>query len=263
MALNRRCTVLVAFGISVGLYGPAQATTVFPDFGSVVQGSAEGDSCPNGNTCFLNLSQTAAATGSANGSNSSASATANLGLGTVSATVSATTDTNPNGTQSHAVIWDTVTFSGAKAGDVATLTISGIATVSAPLAGTGDTARANAAAILIDKNLVPYGVNYFLLGNASTPENGAYTLADQTQINNGDPYLLLVFVDAYAGLSGGPFPGGSATISDPFQLDVPLGVTATFASDVPEPSTWAMMILGFLGLGLMAYRKRDARLAAA
>jgi hypothetical protein len=27
---------------------------------------------------------------------------------------------------------------------------------------------------------------------------------------------------------------------------------------VPEPSTWAMMILGFFGLGFMAYRKKAA-----
>jgi hypothetical protein len=27
-------------------------------------------------------------------------------------------------------------------------------------------------------------------------------------------------------------------------------------SAVPEPSTWAMMILGFVGLGFMAYRRR-------
>jgi PEP-CTERM motif len=25
--------------------------------------------------------------------------------------------------------------------------------------------------------------------------------------------------------------------------------------DVPEPSTWAMMILGFAGIGFMAYRR--------
>jgi hypothetical protein len=30
-------------------------------------------------------------------------------------------------------------------------------------------------------------------------------------------------------------------------------VTAVYS--VPEPSTWAMMVLGFFGLGFMAYRK--------
>jgi PEP-CTERM motif len=28
-------------------------------------------------------------------------------------------------------------------------------------------------------------------------------------------------------------------------------------SAVPEPSTWAMMILGFTGIGFMAYRRRS------
>ena len=38
--------------------------------------------------------------------------------------------------------------------------------------------------------------------------------------------------------------------------------TTTFTAAVPEPSTWAMMILGFVGLGLAArYRRRTALLA--
>jgi hypothetical protein len=32
----------------------------------------------------------------------------------------------------------------------------------------------------------------------------------------------------------------------------------TMTAAVPEPSTWAMMILGFCGLGFMAYRKKSA-----
>jgi hypothetical protein len=36
-----------------------------------------------------------------------------------------------------------------------------------------------------------------------------------------------------------------------------LGLVTDFeVSAVPEPSTWAMMILGFFGIGFMAYRKR-------
>ena len=35
----------------------------------------------------------------------------------------------------------------------------------------------------------------------------------------------------------------------------------TVASAVPEPSTWAMMILGFFGVGFMAYRRRNQSLS--
>ncbi len=34
-------------------------------------------------------------------------------------------------------------------------------------------------------------------------------------------------------------------------------VGATFTAAVPEPSTWAMMILGFAGVGFMAYRRKN------
>lgn len=37
------------------------------------------------------------------------------------------------------------------------------------------------------------------------------------------------------------------------QMDL---VAPALTTDVPEPSTWAMMVLGFLGLGVMAYRRR-------
>lgn len=43
-----------------------------------------------------------------------------------------------------------------------------------------------------------------------------------------------------------------ATFTSPVTIEV--GVT----SAVPEPSTWAMMLLGFAGLGFMAYRKKQS-----
>jgi hypothetical protein len=36
-----------------------------------------------------------------------------------------------------------------------------------------------------------------------------------------------------------------------------------FAGAVPEPSTWAMMILGFAGIGAMTYRRRKSAMLAA
>jgi len=40
-------------------------------------------------------------------------------------------------------------------------------------------------------------------------------------------------------------------------------VVINFASPVPEPSTWAMMILGFAGVGFMAYRRKSRPALAA
>jgi hypothetical protein len=37
--------------------------------------------------------------------------------------------------------------------------------------------------------------------------------------------------------------------------------TLTIAAAVPEPSTWAMMILGFCGLGFVTYRRKQNRSA--
>jgi hypothetical protein len=31
----------------------------------------------------------------------------------------------------------------------------------------------------------------------------------------------------------------------------------TFTTAVPEPSTWAMLLLGFAGIGFMGYRRRS------
>jgi PEP-CTERM motif len=42
----------------------------------------------------------------------------------------------------------------------------------------------------------------------------------------------------------------------PALLDVNLK-TENLTTDVPEPSTWAMMILGFFGVGFMAYRRKS------
>jgi hypothetical protein len=34
-------------------------------------------------------------------------------------------------------------------------------------------------------------------------------------------------------------------------------ITFSTVADVPEPATWAMMILGFAGIGFMAYRRKS------
>jgi hypothetical protein len=44
--------------------------------------------------------------------------------------------------------------------------------------------------------------------------------------------------------------------ADPTNMVCPSGCIAVF-TDVPEPTTWAMMILGFAGIGFMAYRRKS------
>jgi PEP-CTERM motif len=61
----------------------------------------------------------------------------------------------------------------------------------------------------------------------------------------------------FGAVSDRPFT--SLTISTPAlgALDnLMLGDAATVTA-VPEPSTWAMMIFGFLGLGFLTYRKKS------
>jgi hypothetical protein len=94
--------------------------------------------------------------------------------------------------------------------------------------------------------------------------------------------------DDLAAVSGQttPIPGGDATIygmlrnglwtfTDP-SLDI-IGITvsegaaissnsfeiAKITTSVPEPSTWAMMIAGFAGLGFAAFRARRSAVALA
>jgi PEP-CTERM motif len=77
----------------------------------------------------------------------------------------------------------------------------------------------------------------------------------------------------YGGIVGRSSPGVIGFTDD---IDRFLGIAntdqfatvtlvSTVVTDVPEPSTWAMMILGFAGVGFMAYRRRNqtAALAAA
>lgn len=47
---------------------------------------------------------------------------------------------------------------------------------------------------------------------------------------------------------------GSGDHADSLTLEI--GASAITAG-VPEPSTWAMMILGFCGIGFLAYRRKD------
>jgi hypothetical protein len=68
------------------------------------------------------------------------------------------------------------------------------------------------------------------------------------------PGTFIGFQEDSAGISRVVFSNGSIVVRD---ISISNSVSA-----VPEPSTWAMMIVGFLGVGFLAYRaKGDLRIA--
>jgi PEP-CTERM motif len=76
--------------------------------------------------------------------------------------------------------------------------------------------------------------------------------------------LTVAAGDAYVGSPAGTFvswedrgPGGDWDYND--DAFIFTGVTPSVASGVPEPSTWAMMFLGFAGLGYAAFRRSTGK----
>jgi hypothetical protein len=114
------------------------------------------------------------------------------------------------------------------------------------------------------------GVNSGSLTDPTQFGTGTYEVApgvSDATYNDGDP-ALQVFL-TYPSGGGDLFVGsfGSSSVGSYFSptcggeiCGFPLSGTvlnASVTSAVPEPSTWAMMILGFCGVGFMAYRRKQ------
>jgi hypothetical protein len=87
---------------------------------------------------------------------------------------------------------------------------------------------------------------------ASTTAQYQFTVTNQTHGNMGYlpeaiPGLLLV----------GPVTLTFTSLDAPGSAFGPVIGAVDVSSSVPEPSTWAMMILGFLGIGFVAYRRKS------
>jgi hypothetical protein len=61
-------------------------------------------------------------------------------------------------------------------------------------------------------------------------------------------YFDLVYDDRIVGTTGGDSP---ITLTQFYDI----GTTGDFTTAVPEPSTWAMMLFRFAGLGYASYRR--------
>jgi hypothetical protein len=90
-----------------------------------------------------------------------------------------------------------------------------------------------------------------------------YTLIFEKTFNllTDTPYSVSLYADFQAqSLVVGDAANDVGASVDP-TLSVPNGYSISFSNGisgaVPEPSTWAMLVLGFAGIGFMAYRRKS------
>lgn len=106
---------------------------------------------------------------------------------------------------------------------------------------------------------------FLSVGNQFFDISGIYDL----NVTVGAPIGFKAFLSVFADSGSAGSISSSADFGNSLHVffDVPEGYTfdtlsghnysSTLLSAVPEPSTWAMVVLGFAGVGFMAYRRRN------
>jgi hypothetical protein len=93
-----------------------------------------------------------------------------------------------------------------------------------------------------------FGISCTTCGNGALGINSdlVFSVANATiaELTAGNPTNIFV-ADVFSGQTGNTGP-----------VDAGIG-PGTNIAPVPEPSTWAMMILGFVGVGFLAYRRKS------
>jgi hypothetical protein len=89
-----------------------------------------------------------------------------------------------------------------------------------------------------------------ICGNQSNICGSSIQAVESSQGGNG------LTVDLYGTIVGDPQLFINLVTLAPGQSETTNGFIGDSVPPVPEPSTWAMMILGFAGVGFMAYRRR-------
>jgi hypothetical protein len=112
-----------------------------------------------------------------------------------------------------------------------------------------------------------YGVSF----NIYSPINGTQNPFDALLQSVSGGSLSPIFQSKALGAGWTNYSGGFVAGGGPYSFSLnfgPLGfgpaqAAADFVVDnidisvaVPEPATWAMMIMGFMGIGFLAYRRR-------
>ena len=140
------------------------------------------------------------------------------------------------------------TYLGKEAGDTNSFLVLGNLQFSTAVSDYGDTAS---------ETLSLAGLLSFAFGaNQATP---TVTNGSNPAGGTGVPNFFVSFYDQFGNL--GALAGSSGVIAfddggSPADADYDDLVVRFNVSAVPEPTTWAMMLLGFAGIGFLAYRRR-------
>lgn len=140
------------------------------------------------------------------------------------------------------------TYLGKEAGDTNSFLVLGNLQFSTAVSDYGDT---------VSETLSLAGLLNFAFGaNQTTP---SVTNGSNPSASTG-PNFFISFYDQFGNL--GALSGNSGVIAfddggNPTDSDYDDLVVRFTVSAVPEPTTWAMMLLGFAGIGLLAYRRKS------
>jgi hypothetical protein len=129
-----------------------------------------------------------------------------------------------------------------------------------------------------DPNALPGGTNWFNNGGSNTNYNTNWITCPAASCPAGHPITVVgpgqtlsgfnvvdselaipLSVSWYTIAAGGNYTGPGCSFNCINSRDNPglEGLASPVAGAVPEPSTWAMMVLGFAGIGFMAYRRKS------
>ncbi len=248
---------------SLGWAAPAAGQTAFPGYGSAVSGNIDNTGSLSSCKCYSLLGPSTPLTSmslsdSANGALSSSVTVANLASGVLSASAIS----GREGLYTHAVanslVWDTLTFSGVTAGETAVIEMTGTASFNGSAVVSGGSALISASSLI---GATPTSFLGALGGIAFSASPASYDYRNTVALANG-PMVLFIGISASAGNSGAfNAPPDSASITDPYTLILPAGVSYTSAyqpvAAVPEPSTAALMLAGLIATAWVARRKRS------
>jgi hypothetical protein len=141
------------------------------------------------------------------------------------------------------------TYLGKEAGDTNSFLVLGNLQFSTASSVSGD---------MTSQTVLLAGLLNFAFGANQT--TASVTNGSNSSGSNGVPNFFVSFYDQFGNL--GALSGNSGVIAfddggSPADSDYDDLVVRFTVSAVPEPTTWAMMLLGFAGIGLLAYRRKS------